>query len=84
MYVSEPEPMASTTTDDWWQNFEVIREVHSVGLTRTFSRINSLQTNVKAVFLAIKVFTPTKNASHATILAVIAGGLSAYVASKLA
>lgn len=53
-----------------------------------------VQTNTKTVFLAIKVFTPTKNASHATVLAVTSGvtslpssmlpGLSAYVASKLA
>ncbi|OTB12757.1 hypothetical protein K445DRAFT_320884 [Daldinia sp. EC12] len=54
----------------------------------------NFETNVKAVFLAIKVFTATKNASHATVLALTTGvtplpttmlsGLSAYVASKLA
>ncbi|KAI1395673.1 putative NADP(+)-dependent dehydrogenase [Hypoxylon fuscum] len=72
-YVSEPSPMASASTDAWWQSFE---------------------TNVKALFLAIKVFTPTKNVSHATILALTSGaaplpssmlpGQSAYAASKLA
>ncbi|KAH6638559.1 hypothetical protein BKA67DRAFT_596360 [Truncatella angustata] len=72
-HVSDPSPIASASTDSWWQDFE---------------------TNVKATFLGIMVFLPTKNESNATVLALTSGavalpsslqtGLSAYASSKLA
>lgn len=65
-----------------------------MALASTDTWWQNFETNVKALFLAIKVFMPAKNASHATVLAVTSGvtplpssmlaGLSAYVASKLA
>ncbi|KAI1394368.1 putative NADP(+)-dependent dehydrogenase [Hypoxylon trugodes] len=54
----------------------------------------AFETNTKGGFLGIKVFLPTANKSHATVLALTTGitglppsmlpGLSAYMASKLA
>lgn len=88
-YVSDPTPIASANIDAWWQNFEVTALFLSLPLALTL-----VQTNTKATFLSVKAFLPTRNASHATVLAVTTGvtalpcsmvpGHSAYSASKLA
>ncbi|KAI0886857.1 putative NADP(+)-dependent dehydrogenase [Annulohypoxylon maeteangense] len=91
-YVSDPGPMASADTEEWWKGFEV-HHPYSLNLANP-TNLTPIQINIKGAFIAIKSFLPTANPSHTAILTLTSGmatapaknfvPLSSYMISKLA